>query len=87
MRGVASPREAVSRSSLIRGASHVLLLPKIKLSAEAQEVLNTKSSTVTPWWWGFLMMLKVRPRHSAVSCASTGMQLSLTRLRAVPNDS
>ena len=30
------------------------------MAEEHQKELNTRSSTVTPWWWGFKTLVKVR---------------------------
>lgn len=30
------------------------------MAEEHQRELNTRSSTVTPWWWGFKILVKVR---------------------------
>ena len=34
-----------------------------KMNEDRQQELNTQSSTVTPWWWGFKTLAKYRCGH------------------------
>ncbi len=59
---------------LTRGTRHTrapaLALARCRYLTEKEELpehivkeLSTRSSTTTPWWWGFKTLVKVRPSH------------------------